>query len=619
VQTVADAYAVYGKTTKAGLFTITAKKKKGTYYETLKYRVLVRPKAVDVDVFGETLTNITTMAYVPVEWDLMGEDGGRAGTGEDGHAGRATLPVVSNVVKVAGLPAGVTFAAKDTYGYANAKRKTGKYLKQSAQTIVGKPTKPGTYVVTFTKNVKEKVKGKMTTVAKTAQILWVVEPNNATVELGFNTAGGVIKSGVVGLKYGDLLAFGATSNAMVTASGLPSGIKLVRVDGGHAGRVTLPGEAVWGFEGFTAKAGTYLVTVKATLNGRSVTQRLALEVKGLPAWAKGTFNGVVSRTGCQPVQDGGTGQEENAQAARSTRGLATVTVGATGKISGKFYEGGTNWTFSAASYTAATSATAPAEGMSVGNVFSCSNVVAKYTYKVKEKVKGKWKTVPKTLTREFALVVAADPEFSENPESPKNPESPENPVRGLATMEEVGGRGATALPGEDGGHAGRVTLPGTVVAAWQNLWGRSDYKTLGKQLFSTKSGKKTLAYKTFAVEIYTNETGACYFKNGDGVMMDAEGGSLGEAALPNLTYFAALSLKVTTVGAVTATLTYDTGKTKKDSKTKKTVKVYYKPTCQSVVVPLVAPDAGTFAGEVWLYFAPSTGNKFPGWNGAVPF
>ena len=62
-----------------------------------------------------------------------------------------------------------------------------------------------------------------------------------------------------------------------------------------------------------------------------------------------SYNGIVSRTGCQPVQGG----EENAQAARSTNGLATVTVSAAGKISGKFYEGGSNWTFSVACYTGA--------------------------------------------------------------------------------------------------------------------------------------------------------------------------------------------------------------------------------------------------------------------------
>ena len=504
---------------------------------------------------------------------------------------------------MAGLPTGLTFAAATTY---KDKKKT--QVKQLGQTIVGTPTKPGTYVVTFTKNVKEKVKGKMTTVAKTAQILWVVEPNDAKVELGFNTAGGVIESGVVGLKYGDLLAFSATEGATVKASGLPAGMKLVRVDGGgesgRLGEAALPGQTVWGFEGFTTKAGTYLVTVTATLNGRSVSQRLALEVKGLPTWAKGTFNGSVK---CK--MENGEGED--------VLGLATVTVGATGKISGKFYEGGTNWTFTAASYTGAEFATGetpvvPVAGetpatpitgeTSVYKAFVCSNVVAKYAYKAKEKVKGKWKTVTKYVERTFTLAVSPDPEF------PENPDNPESPVRGVVRMEEVGGPGVPALPGEGS----------TEVEAWQNLWG-STYKAVGKALFTSKSGKKTLAYKTFKVEIYTNETGACYFKHGDGVMMDAEGGRLGEAALPGLRYFAALSLKVTTAGAVTATLTFDTGKTKKDPKTKKTVKVYYKPTCATVVIPTSAVDADPFTGEVHLFFAPSPGNNFPGWNGGVPF
>ena len=72
-----------------------------------------------------------------------------------------------------------------------------------------------------------------------------------------------------------------------------------------------------------------------------------------------------------------------------------------------------------------------------------------------------------------------------------------------------------------------------------------------------------------------------------------------------------LTLKVTTAGAVAATLTYDTGK-KKNKKP-----VYYKPACSSVVIPVSAPDAEEFAGDVFLYFAPSAANNFPGWSGAV--
>lgn len=334
--------SVYGVPTKAGLFTMTAKKKVSGFYETLKYRVLVTPKPVDAGLFGETLANLETMAYVPFEWNLL--DDVAAANGK--------------VAKVSGLPAGLIFAAADAYAYENAKKKTGKYLKQAGQTIVGTPTKPGTYVVTFTKNVKS---GK-TTVAKTAQILWKVVPNDASLEMDFNTAGGVVTGGVVGLAYADLLAFSATEGAKVTASGLPKGITLANLGGG-----------AWGFKGFTAKAGTYYVTVKATLNGRTVSQRLALKVSALPSWAKGTFDGCV--VGLEDID-----------------GAVRLTVAGDGKISGTLRELGTNWTVGASCYTGVEDG---------GTAYMCTNLVAKYVYSVKSGSK----TVKKTLVRNLGIVV----------------------------------------------------------------------------------------------------------------------------------------------------------------------------------------------------------------------
>ena len=502
VTTNALPYSVYGKTTKAGLFTVTAKKKVGAYNETMKYRVLVKPAKADTAIFSGLPTSITTMAYVPFEWNLTN---GTLATGMH-------LPVMPAMAKVAGLPKGLAFAAATTY-----KDKKKKQVKQAGQTVVGTPSKPGTYVVTFTRNVKEKVKGKTKTVAKTAQILWVVKPNDAKLSLGFNTAGGVVEGGVVGLKYTDMMAFNATSNATVTASGLPSGIKLAKLDDSGS----------YAFTGFTAKAGTYLVTVKATLNGNTVAQRVVLKVDGLPAWAKGTYNGYVAG------EDG------------ATNGLATVTVSAAGKVSGKFYDRGTNWTFTAASYNAAVP----------GAEFICSNVVAKYAYKVKErvKVKGKWttKNVTKYVTRSFTLRVGQDA------------------LGGTAMLEEAGGD--------------------TAASAWQNLWG-STYKALGKKLFSSKSGKKTLAYRTFAIK-----------------STDPAGVAMG--LLPTET----LSLKVTTAGAVTATMSFDTGK-----KSKSKV-VIYKASCSTAVIPLTEATAEEFEGEAYLYFAPSPNSNFPGFVGAAPF
>ena len=73
-----------------------------------------------------------------------------------------------------------------------------------------------------------------------------------------------------------------------------------------------------------------------------------------------------------------------------------------------------------------------------------------------------------------------------------------------------------------------------------------------------------------------------------------------------------MSLKITTAGAVTATLTYDTGKKKKGKA------VIYKPTCSTVVIPTSEADPEKFTGEVPLYFAPSAANNFSGFATAVP-
>ena len=507
VTTNALPYSVYGKTTKAGLFTITASKKTGGFNETMKYRVLVTPAAVDTSLFGEDLTNITTMAYVPIAWDLTG-----------GEAVPSVPPVPfvpssvgGKVAKVAGLPTGLAFAAADTYAYTNPKKKTGKYLKQAGQTIVGMPTKPGTYVVTFTKNVTTGTGKNKKTVAKTAQILWTVVANDAELSLGFNTQGGEVKNGSVGLNYGNLMSFSATDGATVTASGLPAGITLANFGGG-----------AYAFKGFTAKAGTYLVTVKATLNGKTVTQRVALKVDGLPAWAKGTFNGSVSTDG------------------DSYAGLATITVSSVGKISGKFQELGTNWTFSATCYTSRSAV----DGYD--DAFICTNVVAKYAYKVTTVVKGKKTTVTKYLTRTFNLTVAEEDDL--------------NPARGMAMMSESGG---------------------SYVEAYQNLWGQTAYKNVGKKLFSSKSGKKTLAYKSWS-------------------SVEADG----------LGVYDTLSMKVTTAGAVTATYKYFNG-----TFDKKGAPQYATYTCSTTFVPTTPADVGVeaFTGLAHVFLPPVASTGFPGY------
>ena len=468
--TVAEAYTVYGKTTKAGLFNITAKKKNGAYYETLKFKVLVTPKYVDSYYFGSLSDKKSVANEDYVEWYL-----------EDDVASDGV-----KVTKVAGLPTGLKFAAKNVIAYENPKKKTGKYVAQEAQTIVGTPTKAGTFVVTFTKNVKV---GKSTK-AKTAQILWTVTASSKKPEPDFNPGEADIEDVSLGVKYADLLTFSAAKGSTVTASGLPKGMSLKKNEDG-----------TWSIVGNTTKSGVSLVTVKAVLNGNAVTQRRAIRVNVLPTWAKGTFPG------------------HFVDSDSNVAGMGSLTVSSVGKISGKFVDKGKTWTYTATCFT-------KFDGASYS-----VPVTAKYSYKVKS---GK-KTVTETETRKFTM---------------------------------------TVYEGSYGGEVNLVEDGGTAFfEGFQNLW-TSKYKQVGRALFYTSSKKP---YKTSALSV-----------------------DIGGKTCP-------LSVKITSTGAVTATLTYDTGKKSKGKV------VYYKPTCSTVVKPTSDADPNSFTGDIQLYFAPSTGNNFPGW------
>ena len=129
-----------------------------------------------------------------------------------------------------------------------------------------------------------------------------------------------------------------------------------------------------------------------------------------------------------------------------------------------------------------------------------------------------------------------------------------------------------------GGEANLVEDGGTAFfEGFQNFW-TSKYKQVGRALFYTSSKKP---YKTFT-----------------------QSWDIGGQTCP-------LTLKITSMGAVTATLTYDTGKKSKGKV------VYYKPTCTTVVKPMSDADPNTFTGQIQLYFAPSAGNNFPGWTEVI--
>ena len=282
--TNALAYEIYGTPTKAGRFTVKAVEKiAGTSYKSTHVATLtVWPQGAVGDEW-------TDQAYVAV----VRESG-------------------TCVKSASGLPTGVKFTAKDVV--------TKKVLTAKAHTFYGTPTKAGTYVVTLTHEDKSKT-----------QFLWTITPADApSFELKLTetavdpeTAKATIRLGVA---YD--WTIGATAGATVTASGLPTGLKLVKT-------AVKSGTKIAGYDysvsGVPTKAGEFFVTFTTKLNGVSTVTTAAFTVLDLPAWAQGTFDG---------------GADETFAAG----GQATLTVSKAGKLSGKWMSGGTNWTLSAASY-----------------------------------------------------------------------------------------------------------------------------------------------------------------------------------------------------------------------------------------------------------------------------
>ena len=155
----------------------------------------------------------------------------------------------------------------------------------------------------------------------------VVPSANATVGVAFEAS--------VPLDY-------AAYPAKFSAKGLPAGLKIDAASGMISGVPT--------------KVGDYAVTITAAggANGKAKSSMtLPITIKPLPEWAQGTFTGRATAY----VE----GEDDEDVPADS--GLATVTVSAAGKVSGKVSLCGTNWTFSATSYDAASTTGAADEDL----------------------------------------------------------------------------------------------------------------------------------------------------------------------------------------------------------------------------------------------------------------
>ena len=210
-----------------------------------------------------------------------------------------------------------------------------------------------------------------------------------------------------------------------TASGLPAGLKFAAKKTKDKTFGTVAAGTVYGVP---TKAGEYTVYFKKSVkkNGKSVNHQASatFKVAALPKWATGTF---VGSAGCKM---------ESAESGEMY-GSATMTVGAAGKISGKIALGGTNWTFSATSFSRVEHVERAEGGVETNFV---GEAVAKA---------GK-------VERAVALEVcghAGDGGFVET---------------ALLAGAGDGGRGATALP--NGVASGGFADGGVSLVAWRSVW-----------------------------------------------------------------------------------------------------------------------------------------------------
>lgn len=188
-----------------------------------------------------------------------------------------------SAAKAAGVPAGISFDAKKLR-------------------FTGTPKKAGTFVVTMSK----KIKGKTVT----RKFNWIVAKGN--VEFDVAPTAEIARQSVdwadgrVGLLAGYTGALGASCPAggKITASGLPSGMKLVRATDG-----------TYRVSGAPKAAGKYVVTIACSNGGATARRRFEIDVFAHPL--RGSFRGVASTPGV----GGGT-----ATMSVTSQGRATLTI-----------------------------------------------------------------------------------------------------------------------------------------------------------------------------------------------------------------------------------------------------------------------------------------------------
>lgn len=288
--TNARPYEIYGTPTKAGDYTVKATHthKVGTASVRETFTATMR-----VWADGEK-TVWNDQAYVVVT---------------------KSLDEFGTVKSVTGLPTGLKFTAKDltdrTYGAI------------AANTVYGKPTKAGTFVVTLMLPDP----GDARKTVKTSY-LWTIAPADApTFELDMGEVGPDPRDAMTQIAQGATWSFAITTSdpaAKVTVTGLPTGLRLVQ------DKAT----KLYTVEGIATNPGDYFATFKTVLNGVTTVTTMAFTVKANPIAA--TYLGVVC---AHPAAD-----------AEARYAVAEVTVAAAGTVKLTYTEGKTKYTASVKSF-----------------------------------------------------------------------------------------------------------------------------------------------------------------------------------------------------------------------------------------------------------------------------
>ena len=249
----------------------------------------------------------------------------------------------------------------------------------------------------------------------------------------------------------------ALSATTVKVAGLPSGLKFAdkpvttKTGSGKTAIVVtnVPANTIYGAPTAASKTKTDRGTGKVTVTPSAVkvtvttagkssqTYQIDTVVDALPAWAVGGFSGNVK---CRM-------ENEELMA-----GVVSLTVSAAGKVSGKALSDGLTYALAAPYYS----------GFDVASD-------------------------GEVLVSNFLADVTASWSYKEGSKTVKTNDVVQMSVRDNG----IGGVIETALPGDDGGHAGRVTLPGWT--AWQYNWKVEPWSALGKSF-----DKKTMSYVILA-------------------------------------------------------------------------------------------------------------------------